>query len=121
MEDQQLMDTIRDVYELVGKLVKEIRLKSPDWGPNIFFGTEFSIQVGAFIAALKKHYDLSVEDASTAKRLLDAMQNQDVETIFSVAEATVSNIHQLSDSDASGFMFHFFWPQLYVELAKSDA
>ncbi len=121
IEDQQLMEKIREIYELVGKLANEIRLKSPSWPPGVLGGAEFSVLISAFLASLKKHYGLSVENDSMASRVLNAIEHHDMEVLSLIMEKTVSTLHQLSENDSSGFMFHFFWPQLYGELAKSDA
>jgi hypothetical protein len=108
--DQDIMARIRKIYSLAGRLATEIRLKSPSWGPGIFAGTEFAALAGAFVAAIKKHHDVSIEEASTGSLLLSAVQRQDMETICSVVEEFLGTIRQLSESDASGLMFHFFWP-----------
>lgn len=115
------MARIRELYGLTGKLANEIRLKSSARGPDVFSASEFAALIGAFVVSIKKHYDVSIEDGSTANRLLSAMQRQDIETICAVGKEVRGSIRQLAENDAAGFLFHFFWPQLHGELAKADA
>jgi hypothetical protein len=119
--DQDLMARIRDLYGLTGKLASEIRLKSSTRGSDAFSASEFAALIGAFVASIKKHYDVSIEDGSTANRLLSATQRNDIETMCLVENEARRSVSQLAENDAAGFMFHFFWPQLHGGLAKADA
>lgn len=119
--DQHLMARFCELYGLTGKLASEIRLKSSTQGPDVFSASDFAALIGAFVVSIQKHYDVSIEDGSTANRLLIAMQRQDIETICAVEKDARGSISQLAENDAPGFLFHFFWPQLHGELAKADA
>lgn len=119
--DQGFTARIRELYGLTGKLASKIRLESSIRKPDVFSASEFAALIGAFVVSIKKHYDVSIEDGSTANRLLSAMHRQDVEAMSAVEKETRISICQLAESEVAGFMFHFFWPQLHGELAKSNA
>ena len=118
--DQGFTARIRELHSLTGKLASKIRLESATRKPDVFSASEFAALIGAFVVSIKKHYDVSIEDGSTANRLLSALQRQDIETMCAVEKESRLSIRQLAEIDAAGFMFHFFWPQLHGELAKFD-
>ena len=119
--DKDIIDTCRLLSIETGKLASEIRLKFSKQRNDILNITEFAILINAFVISLKSHYDALIEDPSIASRLLSVTEKCDYDAMGAIKNDVVETLLPLSDDDASGYMFYFFWPQLHGELIKNKS
>ncbi len=108
------IEVVRDIYALSREVAVDLRGGVlTQSSANAFVTTDFMINISAFLTSIKAHYGLEVEKSSGGDRFTSALSRMDLDAIAGIRNEMLTAVNQLSDDDAAGFCFHFFWPELH--------